>query len=74
MPTCTKSGGGSGRYDPDAKFYDAVIPNYLNPDDYPFQEKKQEYFLYLGRLIQRKGIDIAVETCKRPAGCGLLSD
>jgi glycosyltransferase involved in cell wall biosynthesis len=57
--------GAQGGYDPDGKFYDAVIPNYLNPNDYPFQAEKQDYFLYLGRLIKRKGIHIAVETCKR---------
>ncbi len=57
--------GADGGYDPDGKFYDAVIPNYLNPADYPFKAEKQDYFLYLGRLITRKGINIAVETCKR---------
>lgn len=57
--------GAEGGFDPDGRFYDAVIPNYLNPADYPFQAEKQDYFLYLGRLIRRKGIDIAVETCKR---------
>jgi glycosyltransferase involved in cell wall biosynthesis len=57
--------GAEGGFDPDGKFYDAVIPNYLNPDDYPFKAEKQDYFLYLGRLIKRKGIDIAVETCKQ---------
>ncbi len=57
--------GAEGGYDPDGKFYDAVIPNYFNPDDYPYKAEKQDYFLYLGRLIQRKGIHIAVETCKR---------
>ena len=57
--------GAQGGYDPDGKFYDAVIPNYLNPDDYPFKAEKEDYFLYLGRLIRRKGIHIAVETCKR---------
>ena len=59
--------GAQGGYDPDGKFYDAVIPNYLNPADYPFVSgcDKEDYFLYLGRLIQRKGINIAVETCKR---------
>ena len=41
-----------------------MIPNYLNPQDYPYQEQKQDYYLYLGRLIKRKGIHIAVETCK----------
>ncbi len=57
--------GAQGSYDPDGKFYDSVIPNYLQPTDYPFQSKKDNYFLYLGRLIQRKGIHIAIETCKR---------
>jgi glycosyltransferase involved in cell wall biosynthesis len=57
--------GAQGSYDPDGLFYDAVIPNYLNPADYPFKADKQDYFLYLGRLIKRKGINIAVETCNR---------
>jgi glycosyltransferase involved in cell wall biosynthesis len=57
--------GAQGGYDPDGKFYDAVIPNYLDPADYPFKAEKQDYFLYLGRLIRRKGIHIAVETCRR---------
>jgi glycosyltransferase involved in cell wall biosynthesis len=56
--------GAQGGYDPDGHLYDAVIPNYLNPDDYPLQLKKGDYYLYLGRLIRRKGIHIAVETCK----------
>ena len=57
--------GAQGGHDPDGKFYDAVIQNYLNPADYPLQTEKQDYYLYLGRLIKRKGIHIAVETCKR---------
>lgn len=57
--------GAQGGFDPDGKFYDAVIPNYLNPNDYPLQVQKGDYYLFLGRLIKRKGIHIAVETCKR---------
>ena len=59
--------GAEGGYDPEGKFYDVVIPNYLNPADYPFQPDggRGDYYLYLGRLIKRKGIHIAVETCKR---------
>jgi len=57
--------GAEGGFDPDGRFYDVVIPNYLNPADYPLQTKKGDYYLYLGRLIKRKGIHIAVETCKR---------
>lgn len=46
--------------------YDRVIPNYYDPKDFPKEKiaiKKDMYFLYLGRQIQRKGIDIAIETC-----------
>ncbi len=57
--------GAEGGFDPDGHFYDAVVPNYLNPDDYPLQTVKGDYYLYLGRLVKRKGIHIAVETCKR---------
>jgi glycosyltransferase involved in cell wall biosynthesis len=41
-------------------FYDRVIPNYFNPDHYHYQEKKENYFLYLGRLTPLKGIYIAM--------------
>lgn len=57
--------GAEGGYDPDGRWYDSVIQNYLSPSDYPFQQEKGDYFLYLGRLIQRKGLHIAVETCRR---------
>jgi glycosyltransferase involved in cell wall biosynthesis len=57
--------GVQGGYDPDGKFYDVVIPNYLNPADYPFRAERGDYYLYIGRLVKRKGINVAVETCKR---------
>jgi glycosyltransferase involved in cell wall biosynthesis len=38
--------------------YHAVIPNYFDPDDFTFREKKDNYFLYLGRIIQSKGLQI----------------
>jgi glycosyltransferase involved in cell wall biosynthesis len=57
--------GVQGGYDPNGKFYDVVIPNYLNPADYPFRAERGDYYLYIGRLVKRKGINIAVETCKR---------
>ena len=42
-------------------WYDAVIPNYFDPDDFTFQEKKEDYFLFLGRVYEGKGVHIAVQ-------------
>jgi glycosyltransferase involved in cell wall biosynthesis len=57
--------GTQGGYDPDGKLYDVVIPNYFDPQDFLFSATKTDYYLYLGRLVKRKGVHIAVETCKR---------
>ena len=40
--------------------YDRVIPNYFDEKDFPFQEKKKNYFLFMGRVIKRKGVMIAI--------------
>ena len=46
-------------------YFDAVIPNYFNPDDFEYTpNEKEDYFLYLGRIISRKGLDIIVETAR----------
>ena len=42
-------------------WYDAVIPNYFDTDDFEFKEEKQDYFLFLGRVYQGKGIQVAVQ-------------
>jgi glycosyltransferase involved in cell wall biosynthesis len=47
------------------KWYDAVIPNYFDLDDFTFNAKPGDYFMYLGRIIEAKGIGIAVEIAKR---------
>lgn len=46
-------------------WYDAVIPNFFDPNDFPFDEKKDDYFLFIGRLTDRKGYQIAVDVCKK---------
>lgn len=37
-------------------YYHRVIPNYFDPKDFEYREKKDDYFLYIGRLTVRKGI------------------
>ncbi len=51
--------------DDNGRFFDAVIPNYFEPKDFPFKAKKDDFFLYVGRTIKRKGIEMAVETVNR---------
>lgn len=46
-------------------FFDEVIPGYIDEDDFDFQKEKSDYYLYLGRLIDRKGFSIAVDVCKK---------
>lgn len=49
----------------DGNFYDTVIPNFFNPEDFPYQSSKDPYYLYMGRLTDRKGWRIAQEVCKK---------
>lgn len=52
-------------------WHDAIIPNYFDPTDFEYREKKDDYFLYLGRIVEIKGIHIAVQAAER-AGVKLL--
>lgn len=45
-------------------WYDCVIPNFFDPTDFTFSDQKEDWFLYLGRITQRKGVDVAVQACK----------
>ncbi|AYV76766.1 MAG: hypothetical protein Terrestrivirus16_2 [Terrestrivirus sp.] len=42
-------------------WYDTVIPNYFDPDEFEYKEEKSDYILYLGRVIKAKGVDICVQ-------------
>lgn len=48
----------------DGKFFDAVIPAYIDMAQFPFVEEPEDYYLYMGRLTERKGYQIAVDVCK----------
>jgi len=46
-------------------WYDAVIPNYFDKDDFTFRPQKENYFLYIGRLVSSKGLDIAIDVTEK---------
>lgn len=49
----------------DGAWYETVIPNYFDPDMWPLRAEKEDYLLYVGRLIQRKGVAVAADIAKR---------
>lgn len=59
---------------------DDVIPNAISPHEFDYCEKKDDYFLYFGRVISSKGVDLAIQATQATgqrlivAGPGSLSD
>lgn len=49
----------------DGRAFDAVIPNYFDPDDFTLGNGGGDYLLYMSRMTPRKGYDVAVETARR---------
>ena len=49
--------------DSNGNYYDRVIPNYFEPKDFKYSSKKEDYYLYIGRMIKRKGILTAIMAC-----------
>jgi hypothetical protein len=47
------------------RFYDVVIPNYFDPNDFTFGEDREDWFLYIGRLVKNKGIGLAVDVTRK---------
>ena len=63
MHTCYGTGDGNASAR-NGQWYDAVIPGYLDPAEFPMGTPDISYFLFMGRLTQRKGFRVAVEACK----------
>lgn len=63
-------------------WYHQVIPNYFDPEDFDYTDRseKEDYILYLGRVIDSKGVDIAIQATAEAgrrliiAGQGQLGD
>lgn len=46
----------------DGRWFDTVIPNFFDPDDFPhLNDGKGDYLLYVGRLVKRKGVQAAAQ-------------
>jgi len=52
-------------------WWDAVIPSGKNPNDFIYNEQKDDYFLCFGRVTKEKGIDLAIQATDR-AGVRLV--
>lgn len=61
-------------------WWDQVIPLPVNPEEFDYTEEKGDYFLYFGRVIECKGVNIAIQATEAAgkkliiAGPGNLSD
>jgi glycosyltransferase involved in cell wall biosynthesis len=47
------------------RFYDAVIPNYFELDQFPIGKGRGGYLMFIGRMVELKGWRIAVELADR---------
>lgn len=55
----------------DGRFFDEVIPLFFDEDEFQFRAKKEDFALYVGRLVPKKGISIACQAA-HAAGTPLL--
>lgn len=46
-------------------WYDAVIPNCFDPDDFEYREDKQDYLLMFGRVTSAKGVHLAIQLAQQ---------
>lgn len=63
MHTVYGAQSGGDAHGIDGNWWDVVIPGYLDPALFPFREDKEDYFMFIGRLVERKGFRIAADVC-----------
>lgn len=54
-----------GKYNMKPRNYDTVIPSYLDPAEFKYSDKKEDWLLYIGRIQPMKGVHIAIDIAKR---------
>jgi glycosyltransferase involved in cell wall biosynthesis len=47
------------------RFYDDTIPNFFDPDEFYVADRKGDYLLFVGRLVERKGPHVAAMIAAR---------
>jgi len=65
MHTCYGAASNNQPQAIDGQWFDAVIPSYFEVERFPFVANPSEYYLFMGRVTERKGYMVAVEACKR---------
>jgi glycosyltransferase involved in cell wall biosynthesis len=65
MHACYGAACGGDPHSLNGLWFDEVIPSYIEPEQFPFNADKDDYFLFMGRLTERKGPHIAAEVCQR---------
>lgn len=48
----------------DPKWYHTVIPNYFDLSQFECKEDKEDYFLFLGRVYEGKGVNLAIQAAE----------
>ena len=62
------------------RWYSHVIPNYFDPTEFTYREEKEPWILYLGRVVQCKGVVTCIQAAAaagvniKVAGQGRLTD
>jgi glycosyltransferase involved in cell wall biosynthesis len=46
-------------------WFDAVIPNPFTIEEFEYSDKKEDYFLYFGRVVEEKGIHLAIQATQK---------
>ena len=46
-------------------WFDVVIPNPFTVEEFEYNDQKEDYFLYFGRVVEEKGIHLAIQATEK---------